>query len=90
VFDEWCPGVNDVIDDLRIEVNKLAALKLEVKKMSKYWERSMVDGPSVIPGVFAATPAPKSTSAPASPSTSIHDTKPVVTPNFKFVGFGDF
>jgi len=43
VFDEWCPGVDDVIDDLRIEVNKLATLKLEVGKISKYMERSMVD-----------------------------------------------
>jgi hypothetical protein len=58
--------------------------------MSKYWERSMVDGPSATPRVFAATPAPKSASALASPSTSIHDAKPVVTPNFKFVGFDDF
>jgi len=28
VFDEWRPGVDSVIDDLRIEVNKLATLKL--------------------------------------------------------------
>jgi hypothetical protein len=37
VFDEWRPGVDGVLDDLRIEVNKLSTLKLEVGKISKYW-----------------------------------------------------
>ncbi|CAD6264454.1 unnamed protein product [Miscanthus lutarioriparius] len=81
VFDEWRPGVDGVINDLRIEVNKLATLKLEVGKISKYMERSMVDGPSATPGVFATAPVTKSASAPASPCASIHDTNPVVTPN---------
>ncbi|CAD6265728.1 unnamed protein product [Miscanthus lutarioriparius] len=90
VFDEWRPGVDGVIDDLRIEVNKLATLKLEVGKISKYMERSMVDGPSVTPGVFATAPATKSASAPMSPCASIHDAKPVITPNFKSTGFGGF
>lgn len=64
VFDEWRPGVDGVIDELRIEVNKLATLKLEVGKISNYMERSMVDGPSASPRVFATAPATKSASAP--------------------------
>jgi len=89
VFDEWRPGVDGVIDDLRLEVNKLATLKLEVGKISKYMERSMVDGPSATPGVIATAPATKSASAPASPCASIHDAKPVITPHFRSTGFGD-
>ena len=36
VFDEWRPGVDSLIDDLRVEVNRLASLKLEVGKISKF------------------------------------------------------
>jgi hypothetical protein len=42
------------------------------------------------PGVFVTAPATKSMSTPALPSASINDAKPVITPNFKFAGFGDF
>ena len=90
VFDEWRPGVDGVIDDLHIEVNKLATLKLKVGKISKYMERSMVDGPSATPGVFATAPDTKSTSTPVSPSSSIHEAKPVLSPNFKSPGYGNF
>jgi len=89
VFDEWRPGVDGVIDDLRLEVTKLATLKLEVGKISKYMERSMVDGPSATSGVIAAAPVTKSASAPASPCASLRDAKPVVTPHFRSDGFGD-
>ncbi|CAD6222810.1 unnamed protein product [Miscanthus lutarioriparius] len=89
VFDEWRPGVDGVIDDLRLEVTKLATLKLEVGKISKYMERSMVDGPSATPRVIATAPATKSASAPASPYASLRDAKPVVTPHFRSAGFGD-
>jgi hypothetical protein len=90
VFDEWHPRVDDVIDDLHIEVNKLATLKLEVGKISKYMERSMVDGPSVTPRVFMTVPATKSALAPTLPSASIHDAKPVLSPNFKSPSYNDF
>jgi hypothetical protein len=90
VFYEWCPGVDGVIDDLRIEVNKLSTLKLEVGKISKYMEHSLVDGPSVTPGVFTTVLATKSTSAPASPSISLSDAKPVLIPNFKLTSCGNF
>lgn len=83
VFDEWRPGMEGMVDDLRIEVNKLVTLELEVGKISKYWERSMVDALSATPGVFAPAPPPKYASAPASPSAVIHDTKPVISPTFK-------
>ncbi|CAD6238507.1 unnamed protein product [Miscanthus lutarioriparius] len=89
VFDEWRPGVDGVIDDLRLEVTKLATLKLEVGKISKYMERSMVDGPSATSGVIAAAPVTKSASAPASPCASLRDAKAVVTPHFRSDGFGD-
>ena len=89
-FDEWRPGVDGVIDDLRVEVAKLVSLKLEVGKISKYVERSMVDGPTATPGVYASAPISKSASAPASPSASVHDAKPTLSPNFKSSGFADF
>jgi hypothetical protein len=82
-FDEWRPSIEGVVDDLKLEVHKLATLKLEVGKITKYWERSMVDAPSATPGVFAPTPPLKSASAPSSPSAAILDTKPVLSPNFK-------
>ena len=90
------PHVDGVIDDLRLEVNKLSTLKLEVGKISKYWERTLVDGPSATPGVFAAGPAleigkiSKSASAPASPTPSLHDSKPVFSPTCMPAGSRDF
>jgi hypothetical protein len=90
VFDEWRPGVDGVIDDLRIEVNKLSTLKLKVGKISKYMEHSLVDGPSATPGVFAPAPGPKSSSAPVSPSSSLPDVKPALCPNFTSTSFCDF
>jgi hypothetical protein len=90
MFDEWHPGVDGVIDDLRIKVNKLSTLKVEVGKISKNMEHSRVDDPSVTPSVFATAPATKSTSAPASPSSSLFDAKPVLSPNFKSTGCSDF
>lgn len=83
MFDEWRPSMEGMVDDLRIEVNKLATLKLEVGKISKYWECSMVDALTTTPGVFAPAPPPESASAPASPSAIIHDAKPVISPTFK-------
>jgi hypothetical protein len=37
-FDEWRPSIEGVVDDLKLEVHKLATLKLEVGKITKYWE----------------------------------------------------
>jgi hypothetical protein len=91
VFNEWRPGIEGVVDDLKIEVNNLATLKLEVGKLMKYWERSMVDVPSATPGVFAAVPGSKSMSAPSSPSAAaVLDNKPVIFPNSKSAINGDF
>jgi hypothetical protein len=90
VFDEWRPGVDGNIDDLRVELTKLASLKLEVGKISKYVEHSMVDGPTATPGVFASARIAKLVSAPASPSASVHDVKPALSPNLKSSGFDDF
>jgi hypothetical protein len=95
VFDEWRPGVDGVLDNLRIEVNKLSTLKIEVGKISKYWERTMVDGPSATPGVFATAPMldigkiTKSSSAPASPSASPRDIKPSFSSTFRSADYGD-
>lgn len=36
VFDEWHPGIEGIMDDLKIEVGKLLTLKMEVGKISKY------------------------------------------------------
>ncbi|CAD6238566.1 unnamed protein product [Miscanthus lutarioriparius] len=83
VFDEWRPSMEGMVDDLRLEVNKLVTLKLEVGKIPKYEERSMVDAPSTTSGVFAPALLAKSASAPSSPSAIIHDAKPAISPNFK-------
>jgi uncharacterized coiled-coil protein SlyX len=96
VFDEWRLGVDGVLDHLRIEVSKLSTLKLEVMKITKYWERTMVDSPFATLEVFATTPVlevgktTKSSSAPASLFASPRDTKPVLSPTFKSAGYGDF
>ncbi|CAD6211893.1 unnamed protein product [Miscanthus lutarioriparius] len=69
------PGIEGVVDDLKIEVGKLTTLKMEVGKIFKYWERSMVDAPSATLGVFAP--------APVSPGDVILDSKAAVIPDLK-------
>lgn len=99
VFDEWRPSVGGVIDDLCGELNKLSSLKLEVGKIVKYMEHTMVDAPISDPGVYGPVPTvlvpppspkplslTKSSSAPPSPSSSIHDAMSAVTPTGKSSG----
>ncbi|CAD6253058.1 unnamed protein product [Miscanthus lutarioriparius] len=86
VFDEWRPGVDGLIDDLWVEVNRLTSLKLEVGKISKFMERSMVDGPSTTPGLHGSMPSvlvAKSSSAPASPSAAVFANNPMRSPALK-------
>jgi hypothetical protein len=68
VFDEWRPSVNGVIDDLRIEVNKLSTLKLEVGKISKYMESSLVDGLLATQGCSRPHPVPSPPRLPCRPT----------------------
>jgi hypothetical protein len=82
-FDEWCPGVDGVIDDLKIEVAKLSTLKLEVSKITKYWERSMVDSATPAPGVFATEPpSPVTAAASDHKSASPRELKPALGGDF--------
>ncbi|CAD6268438.1 unnamed protein product [Miscanthus lutarioriparius] len=102
-FDEWRPDVDGFIDDLRVEVKRLSSLKLEVGKISKYMERSMVDGPSPTPGVHGSVPdvlAPKPLSAPPSPVAPLPTVKssprtptnrsPAPSPTHKSAAHGEF
>ena len=54
VFDDWRTSMEGVVDDLRLEVGKI----------SKHWERALVDKPLPMLGVLAPTPM-----AVARPST---------------------
>lgn len=101
-FDECRPWVDGVIDDLRGEVNHPSSLKLEVGKISKYMERSMVEGPTLGPKVHGSMPSvlaleqspkaptPKVFSAPTSPCVDLKDVKPTFSPNFKSTGADEF
>jgi len=102
-FDEWRPSVDGFIDDLRVEVKRLSSLKLEVGKISKYMERSMVDGPSPTPGVHGSVPdmlAPKPLLAPPSPVAPLPTVKssprtpttrsPAPSPTHKSAAHGEF
>lgn len=60
----WHRGV---IDDLKSEVGKLAALKLEVGKLSKHWEGTVVDTSASTPGLLATVSSFLSVVISASP-----------------------
>jgi hypothetical protein len=71
VFEDWRQGLEGVVDDL----------KLEVGKVSRYWERAVVDKPTSVAGILAPSPsaaifAPSPTAAgrpsAGSPATSPH------------------
>ena len=81
-FDEWRPGVDGIIDDLKIEVGKLSTLKLEVSKITKYWERSMVDSATPAPGVFVTAPPSPVATISDHKSASPHEPKPVLGGDF--------
>jgi hypothetical protein len=55
-FNKWCPSIDGVVDDLKIEVNKQSKLKVKVSRSSKHWDRVIVDGSVMAPRVFASTP----------------------------------
>ncbi|WVZ83697.1 hypothetical protein U9M48_030818 [Paspalum notatum var. saurae] len=46
VFDEWRPGMEGLVDDI----------KLEVGRLSKHWERAVMEKPLDIKGVLASSP----------------------------------
>jgi hypothetical protein len=80
VFDEWRPAVDGVVDDLKQEVSKLSTLKVEVGRLSKHWDRILVDTTIAAPGIFASTPSSPS-AVIVEPSRDFPvDTKPPVRP----------
>ncbi|WVZ88489.1 hypothetical protein U9M48_035006 [Paspalum notatum var. saurae] len=58
VFDEWRPGMEGMVDDIKLEVNKL----------SKHWERAVLDKPLDSKGVLA--PSPTAAERPPAGSTA--------------------
>jgi hypothetical protein len=52
-LDEWRPSIEGIVDDLKSDVSKS---KLEVSKISRNWERAILDQPAPTPGVFASAP----------------------------------
>ena len=52
-IEEWRPSIDGAVDDIRLQVSKT---KLEVSKISRHWERAVLEQPATSPGVFAAAP----------------------------------
>lgn len=46
MFDDWRMGIKGMVNDLRLEVGKI----------SKNWERPVVDKPTSMPGILAPSP----------------------------------
>jgi hypothetical protein len=88
-FDEWRLSVDGVVDDLKIEVDKLSKLKVEVGRLSKHWDRVVVDGSVVAPGVFASAPASPTAFVPDLHTDASLDTKAIVrSPTTSSIGPG--
>jgi len=62
-FDEWRPSIEGLVDDIKLTVDKS---KMEVSKISRNWERAVLDLPATTLGVLATSPA----SAPKLSSTT--------------------
>lgn len=69
MFDEWRPSVDGVVDDLKLEVDKLSKLKEEVSRLSKHWDRVIVDASASGPGMFASALASRSAFIPDNHTT---------------------
>ena len=52
-LDEWRPSIEGVVDDMKLDISKS---KLEVSKISRNWERAILDQPATTSGIFAAVP----------------------------------
>ena len=50
-LDEWRPSIEGIIDDMKLDISKS---KLEVSKISRNWERTILDQPATTAGIFAA------------------------------------
>jgi len=53
-LDEWRPSIEGIVDDMKLDISKS---KLEVSKISRNWERAILEQPATTPGVFAAVPS---------------------------------
>ena len=52
-LDEWRPSIEVVVHDIKLEVSKT---KLEVSKISRNWERAILDQPATSLDIFATAP----------------------------------
>ena len=52
-LDGWRPSIEGIVDDLKLDVSKS---KLEVSKISRNWERAILDQPAPKQGVLASAP----------------------------------
>ena len=66
-LDEWRPSIQGTVDDIKLEVSKT---KLEISKISRNWERAILDQPATSPSVFAAAPANIERPSAGAPATS--------------------
>ena len=53
-LDEWRPSIEGLVDDMKLDISKS---KLEVSKISRNWERAILEQPASTPGVFAVAPS---------------------------------
>jgi hypothetical protein len=52
-LDEWRPSIEGTVDDIKLDVSKS---KLEVNKISRNWERAVLEQPPAIPGILTSAP----------------------------------
>jgi hypothetical protein len=86
-LDEWRPSIEGVIDDIKLEISNT---KLEVSKISRNWERTILDQPAITPGVFATAPgaAPTAVERPHHGAPATSPMGHCVEPHHRESGFG--
>lgn len=52
-LDEWWPSIKGVVDNIKLNVSKP---KLEVSKISRNWEHTILDQLATALGIFSSTP----------------------------------
>lgn len=63
MFDEWCPDVEGIMDDLKQEIGKLSTMKV-IGRLSKHWVWVTIDTSTSAPSVFASMPTSQSAFIP--------------------------
>jgi len=53
-LDEWRSLIEGIVNNMKLDISKS---KLEVSKISRNWERPILDQPATTPGVFTAVPS---------------------------------